>query len=286
MCLFHFLFGCAELFLTSLIPFFPALAQMPVAMVVATLYMMAILLVEPYIRRWDDIMHRLTQSEIYLFCCAGFVLQYTTGQTLDPFINILLSAVLIFLTCFVILGFFLGVLFHFRKWWFKTLRQMRKQMAMDMGTEDVDTSFLRPVAVGEVGTLQEGRLRRRGSLGKGVSATDVVSFMWSRRRSASFSNVDLSQLAAKDEDDDGVQMSSMPKRGSESAATPEPSSPKSPKKGGKSPRVALQPAHEPEVELTLSASSAAAPAPPERAAESAPADIVPPPPAAAEHADT
>lgn len=123
------------------------------------------------------------------------MLQHTTGQTLDPFINILLSAVLIFLTCFVILGFLLGVLFHFRKWWFKTLRQMRKQMAIDVGTEDVDTSFLKPVAVGEMGTLQEGRLRRRGSLGRGVSAT-VVSFVWSRKRSASLSNLDLSQLAA------------------------------------------------------------------------------------------
>jgi len=50
-----------QLFLTSLLIFIPSAAILQVGMVAASLYVLALLLVEPYIRSTDQRMHVFTQ---------------------------------------------------------------------------------------------------------------------------------------------------------------------------------------------------------------------------------
>ena len=62
-----------KLFLTSVLAFFPYVAQLPVGMAVVTMYHMSLLYVNPYLRVGDDSLHSLSLVEIFLLMCVGYV---------------------------------------------------------------------------------------------------------------------------------------------------------------------------------------------------------------------
>jgi heme/copper-type cytochrome/quinol oxidase subunit 2 len=84
-----------KLILTSILAFFPADAQLPFGMCIATLYLMIILLAKPYQRKGDDRLHMFAQVEISLLMLAGFVF-YKEGVT-DNY-NVIISVFLILVT--------------------------------------------------------------------------------------------------------------------------------------------------------------------------------------------
>jgi len=90
-----------KLAMTSLIAFFPLDAQMPLGLVVLTLYAMVILLGKPYIRKGDDRLHLFAQTELYLIVLCAYIL--TAYDSLDNTTDVLLSVLLILITCFIIL---------------------------------------------------------------------------------------------------------------------------------------------------------------------------------------
>jgi hypothetical protein len=89
-----------KLIATSLIPFFPEMYQLPMAMLVMLAYICTILVMNPYIRRGDDRLHLLAQTELILIVMAGN--NFQNQKYYDGGIDIALSIVLI---CMII-GFF------------------------------------------------------------------------------------------------------------------------------------------------------------------------------------
>jgi len=87
--------------LTSVLSFFPSTAQMPVGMVVCTLYTMAILVRKPYYRKGDDRLHMFAQVELFLLMLAGFVF-FREGVT-DSQVKLISAFLIIVTVCFMVL---------------------------------------------------------------------------------------------------------------------------------------------------------------------------------------
>jgi len=68
-----------KLFLTSLLPFFPTEAQLPLGMCICVLYFMLSIYLNPYIRMSDDLLHQLVLTEILLILVCGWVFYSTSG---------------------------------------------------------------------------------------------------------------------------------------------------------------------------------------------------------------
>jgi len=85
-----------KLFMTSILAFFPSVAQIPVGLCWNTSFSILILLNHPYLRKGDDRLHLLGQIEIFLLMYMGYIL--TQGITYDTRTNVLLSMVCIILT--------------------------------------------------------------------------------------------------------------------------------------------------------------------------------------------
>ena len=64
-----------KLIQTSILAFFPLLVQLPFGMGVAIVYLMAILLFNPYLRKEDDALAMLCQNLIFLLMLAGYFFQ-------------------------------------------------------------------------------------------------------------------------------------------------------------------------------------------------------------------
>jgi len=98
----------SKLFLTSILAFFPEVAQLPVGMAVAVLYIIALLWYHPYLRHTDDTLHLLAQIEIFLLLAAGNLFYYLPVQAYDSTNNIVMTIALIFVTMvfFAAFGYF------------------------------------------------------------------------------------------------------------------------------------------------------------------------------------
>jgi len=82
-----------KLFLVAVLAFFPNDLQLPFALAVVTSYSCLILFTNPYIRKGDDRLHLLCQTEIYLLLLSVYVFQ--KDLTVDSVLDGILSAVLI-----------------------------------------------------------------------------------------------------------------------------------------------------------------------------------------------
>jgi hypothetical protein len=82
-----------KLVVTSFVAFLPFEYQMPVAMVFVYLYMGVLLAARPYIRKGDDRLHLVAQTEIIVLLLSGNV--FNTQQEPDEFMEVLMSVVLI-----------------------------------------------------------------------------------------------------------------------------------------------------------------------------------------------
>jgi hypothetical protein len=60
-----------KLVMTSLLAFLPIDTQMPIGMFVVMTYLWILLLMQPYLRRDDDMLHLFVQIELYLIVLAG-----------------------------------------------------------------------------------------------------------------------------------------------------------------------------------------------------------------------
>lgn len=96
-----------KLLLTSLVAFAPNYMEMVAAMLILVLYTIMLLTLKPYIRKGDDRMHLLAQTELLLMCMVGWVLQNTEDGQLSGLMEALVSTVLIAITVGFLLTFFL-----------------------------------------------------------------------------------------------------------------------------------------------------------------------------------
>jgi len=82
-----------KLFLVALLAFFPGDLQLPFALAIVTLYSCLILVMNPYIRKGDDRLHLLCQTEIYLLLLSVYV--FKNDIPTDPVLDGILSTILI-----------------------------------------------------------------------------------------------------------------------------------------------------------------------------------------------
>ena len=95
-----------KLIQTSILAFLPLLAQLPFGMGVAIVYLMAILLFNPYLRKEDDALAMLCQNLIFLLMLAGYFFQIEENVKLSTSEDVgmtlcLLFAAGVFLAAFV-----------------------------------------------------------------------------------------------------------------------------------------------------------------------------------------
>jgi len=94
-----------KLAISSLIPFFPEQHQLPVALIVTYLYTAAIYLGRPYIRKGDDRLHLLAQTEISLFILSGYIFNLDYDEDNRDVENIV-AALMIAIVCSFLMLFF------------------------------------------------------------------------------------------------------------------------------------------------------------------------------------
>lgn len=86
-----------KLYCTSLIAFFPRDWQMSMAMVGMYLYLAAILLKNPYVRKGDDMLHQVAQIELIMIVMSGNVFN-NPDEVLEPTMDFVLGLILIAMT--------------------------------------------------------------------------------------------------------------------------------------------------------------------------------------------
>jgi hypothetical protein len=86
---------------TSLVPFFPLVAQLPMVMVFMVFFLIIILVLNPYIRKGDDRLHLIAQTELIMIMMAGNVFRQ---EQPDALIDLILSIVLIGFVCVFFIG--------------------------------------------------------------------------------------------------------------------------------------------------------------------------------------
>lgn len=107
-----------KIFLTSVLNFFPDVAQLPVALVVVGVYTILLLLATPYIETADDEFHMLAQTEIFNIIMCAWVLQGSgleTGSVEEVLLSILLCALLFTLLLDILRRLILKLRPHYQK---------------------------------------------------------------------------------------------------------------------------------------------------------------------------
>ena len=100
-----------KLFVTSILAFFPRVAQLPIGMVAVILYTCLILVRNPYLRKSDDTFHLICQIEIFLLLIVGYIFaSLPLGSAYSGSDDALISAALIGITMLVFLGFLFTVI--------------------------------------------------------------------------------------------------------------------------------------------------------------------------------
>jgi len=127
-----------KLFLTSLIPFFPTNAQIPVAMVAATLYLIMIITIAPYVREIDDRIHALAQIQIFLLLLLGLTISNNGTMVPGSAIDIALSFLLFLLLIILFLLFLYHGTLFLKKTLQTRLRNENKKAEAAEKSEDVE----------------------------------------------------------------------------------------------------------------------------------------------------
>jgi len=125
-----------KLLLTGVLAFVPVDAAVPMALVFTICYTIIILVKRPYLRKGDDRLHLLGQTELYLLILSAFVLDHY--DRLDDTSDALLSALLIVIT----IGFFFTFIFQLTRALHKFIHQqwMARLLALNQRVEMEDSS--------------------------------------------------------------------------------------------------------------------------------------------------
>jgi len=161
-----------KLFLTSLLRFFPKTFQLPIGMVAVGIFLIILLVDQPYVRAKDDRLHLCVQIELLLLLLSAYVLQVNYPGGLDRVIDYLLSVVLIGLIVAIVLLFMYHLfLLGKRVWWWrrrttlaKLMDREREEGSSEAGSGDLGSE-------GGLTTESEGRMTRGGSQMEGVEMT-------------------------------------------------------------------------------------------------------------------
>jgi hypothetical protein len=145
-----------KLFLTSLVAFFPKDAQLPVAMGAAVLYMIALLLWEPFLRDADDVLALLCQNLLLLLILAGYFFYdkdttvLSTSEDIGMTIALLIAAA-------VFLGVFLAVTIDtFRQFFRIFIDQFcRRDRRKSKDRAEIEMAAANPYGDGDVSTASE-----------------------------------------------------------------------------------------------------------------------------------
>jgi hypothetical protein len=122
-----------KLSVTSLLWFAPRDWQLAVGMLVITIFTQSNLWLKPYLRKGDDRLQLLANTEIYLMFLVGFI--FREAVELDDRTDFVLSVILITMT----IGFFLAFMGGFFKvTWKKFLNRRKKQQLAKQGPQDED----------------------------------------------------------------------------------------------------------------------------------------------------
>jgi len=100
-----------KLFLVAIIAFFPYTVQLAIGLVVSTLYLMAMLLFNPYADPSDDLMHQFSQVEIFLLILAGYLFEALRDEKLSDLEDYGLSIILLALTFGIVILFIVFAVF-------------------------------------------------------------------------------------------------------------------------------------------------------------------------------
>jgi len=149
-----------KLLVTSVMAFLPRAAQLSVSMAVVTLYLVVLLLMNPYLRRSDDIFHIICQVEILLVLQVAYVFaSLPAGQPFSYTDDVVISVALVGVTLIVFLGFAFQLVRIIRGWvmieWDKYQAKKQKSQAKEAAAAAKAQRNLAP----------SGRRERRGDGG-------------------------------------------------------------------------------------------------------------------------
>lgn len=135
-----------KLLLTSIVTFFPTNAELPVALGVLGVYLMAILFMRPYKRKGDDRFHLLVQLVLYLIALVGLIITQLPGATAgDAVEDGLISAVLIVLTVFLMCNFLViagrNLVKLVRRWRLKRQKQLEQKQQPEQAPQEQQTTI-------------------------------------------------------------------------------------------------------------------------------------------------
>lgn len=97
-----------KLFLTSILSLLPPFVQLPAAMIAACIFIVILLLLNPYLSPKDDLFRLLAQVEMLMIFSFGMLI-YTLDESLPLVMDHLLSALLISMFCVLVVTFVLYV---------------------------------------------------------------------------------------------------------------------------------------------------------------------------------
>ena len=131
-----------KLTLTSVLAFLPSGAQLPTGMGVCVLYFLIILLVNPYLSSFDDMLALYSECEIFLLITAGWIFYNQPVGASDN--DLLLSVCLIAITIFFFAAFLFAALYVLLmlviKW--KTKRRVERSRRLDEELEKAQAEGL------------------------------------------------------------------------------------------------------------------------------------------------
>jgi len=114
---FEFIDMLHKILITSIVAFFPSAWQMPFCLAVAGAYLLVILLTRPYVRKGDDRLQQLAQTEVIVLLLAAYAYaQARYSSDTDAALSTLLIALLVGFMTFFGLQCYLVLRKMFTKW--------------------------------------------------------------------------------------------------------------------------------------------------------------------------
>jgi TRAP-type C4-dicarboxylate transport system permease small subunit len=135
-----------KLFMTSVIPFFSPNLQLPMGLGCTLIYTVIILLKKPYRLKGDDRLHLLVQAVIFMMLTTGYVLVSTNTNVLEEKLDLLLSLMLIAMTCGLVLVFLVQFARKARTALFQQVQTWRKSwlQVKDATADEITDTTAKP----------------------------------------------------------------------------------------------------------------------------------------------
>jgi len=194
-----------KLFLTSLLVFFGE-NQMVAGMAWITGYTILLLVKQPYLRKGDDRLHLLCNCELYMLMLISHVIKSNQITIFEETEDVLLSMLLIFLTCAFLIYFVMQLVLVIRKMWRQRKRDQRQSAAEKSGNQQHGGGFsdLRSMTFTTEGSTDKLKLAvddsrsRSGTAAVGGFETNDVSGMVGRMVRGNSSSTSRQEETAAD----------------------------------------------------------------------------------------